>query len=81
MASECSFYRVQGYHLTVLGQAEEAKAARLRALELIRKLLASGKDQPVKRLTYIHLARTFRNLHQLRARSVAPSAATPKQAV
>jgi uncharacterized protein (DUF2225 family) len=45
----CNFYRVKGYHLAKAGQAEQAKAARLKAQAIAEKMLAAELDRPPKK--------------------------------
>jgi hypothetical protein len=50
----CRFYRIQGYHLAGAGDQKGAKAARLKALKLVEKMI-DGKvsEPPMKELVFI----------------------------
>jgi len=45
----CRFHRILGYHLDKAGQAEAAKAARLKALSYAEKMLEAGKKSPPRK--------------------------------
>ncbi|MGC8894349.1 MAG: hypothetical protein ACP5QG_05830 [candidate division WOR-3 bacterium] len=46
------FYRVKGYHLDVAGRADEAKAARLKALSIAEEMLKRPENQGIAKELY-----------------------------